>query len=108
MTENKKLDMIYGAAFGAAGAMVLCTGCAALDAVLGHPGGSTPPGTPPPAIGILQTIALLCGQPWAVPIIGGIGGVIGCSTNAHHGVRNVAKATGRLIAKPFKSKKSKK
>lgn len=103
MTENKKLDLLYGALFGA----VFCSGCAVVDAVLGR-GSGAPGGNPPPAIGILQTIAALCGQPWAIPILGAIGGTVSCATNAHHGVRNVAVGAARMVAKPFTKKKSKK
>ena len=55
---------------------------------------------------LLQTVAVLAGQPWAAALIGTIGGIVATSMNAHHGLRNVsvasAKGVGKLVGSLIK------
>ena len=50
---------------------------------------------------ILQAVASVTGQGWAAPIIGAVGATLLGALNAHHGLRNVAVGSAKLVAKPF-------
>lgn len=76
--------------------VALCAGCV----LFGHD--TSDPETQKDMVeggtGILQTVAVLAGQPWAAPVIGALGGVVLGAMNAHHGVRNVSVATAKGAA----------
>lgn len=47
--------------------------------------------------GILNAVAGVTGQAWAIPLITACGAVLAGALNAHHGVRNVTVATAKGI-----------
>ena len=76
--------------------VILCGGCA----VLGH---EVTPEQQTQAVdtgtAIVNAVAAVTGQGWAVPIISILGATVAGALNTHHGVRNVAVATGKTLGK---------